>query len=71
MGKKKGISSFFGNIDPEALDLLGHLLAFNPNNRYTVEQALQHPYLKDFHDPEEEIEYNGTVQIPIDDNTKF
>jgi len=36
MAKKKGISSFFADIDPDALDLLNHLLVFNPNNRYTA-----------------------------------
>ena len=50
VGKKRGFSSFFGNVDPDALDLLSHLLAFNPNHRYTAEEALEHPYMKDFHD---------------------
>jgi serine/threonine protein kinase len=71
LARKKSFSSFFGNIDPEALNLLQHLLIFNPNLRYTAEQALEHPYLRDFHDGEEEIEYNGTIKIPIDDNIKY
>jgi len=36
-----------------ALDLIRKLLVFNPKNRLTVEEALEHPYLKDFHCPEE------------------
>lgn len=40
IGKKRGFTSFFGAIDPEALDLLSHLLTFNPNHRYTAEEAL-------------------------------
>lgn len=71
IGKKKSFTSFFGSIDPDALDLLQRLLTFNPRHRYTAEEALEHPYLKDFHDLEEEIEYNGTIRIPIDDNVKF
>jgi serine/threonine protein kinase len=53
IGKKKSFNTFFGSVDPEALDLLQHLLNFNPSHRYTAEEALSHPYLKDFHDPQE------------------
>jgi len=37
-----------------ALDLLDRLLAFNPVKRITVEEALRHPYLEPYHDPEDE-----------------
>lgn len=33
-----------------ALDLIRQMLEFNPNDRITVEDALKHPYLKNFHD---------------------
>lgn len=58
-------------MDKDGLDLLRKLLAFNPENRYSVDEALNHPYLKDFHDPSEEIEFNGFVKIPVDENTKY
>lgn len=32
--------------DPLALDLLSHILEFDPNRRFSAEQALQHPYLQ-------------------------
>lgn len=41
-------------INPNALDLLEQLLAFNPAKRITVESALQHPYLLLYHDPNDE-----------------
>ena len=66
LGKKKSFSSAFGMMDREGLDLLRKMLAFNPDQRYSVEEALKHPYLKDFHDPEEEISYKGTIKIPVD-----
>ena len=31
VGKKKSFSIFFGNVDPDARDLLSRLLVFNPN----------------------------------------
>lgn len=37
-----------------ALDLLEKLLTFNPVKRITVEEALRHPYLEPYHDPEDE-----------------
>lgn len=38
----------------KALDLLGKMLVFNPRERITVEQALKHPYLNKYHDPDDE-----------------
>lgn len=46
IGKKRSYNSFFGNVDAEALDLIHHLLVFNPQQRYTAEEALAHPYLR-------------------------
>jgi serine/threonine protein kinase len=51
VGKKRSFTSFFGNIDSDALDLLNHLLVFNPKERYSAKQALEHPYMNDFHYP--------------------
>lgn len=43
-------SSYFpSGCSTLALDLLEKLLQFVPNERLTVEQALAHPYLRDFH----------------------
>jgi|LakMenE01Jun11ns_1017448.scaffolds.fasta_scaffold9423579_2 mitogen-activated protein kinase 15 len=69
--KKRSFSSFFPNMDEQALDLLRKMLVFNPKNRLSVEEALAHPYLKDFHNSSEEIEYNGVIEISIDENTKY
>ena len=38
-----------------ALDLLGKMLAFNPNKRFSVEECLAHPYLEQYYDPTDEV----------------
>lgn len=42
------------NADPIALDLLDKMLAFNPNSRISVEDALAHPYFVHYYDPADE-----------------
>ena len=38
----------------EALDLLIKMLGFNPENRITVDRALDHPFLASLHNPNDE-----------------
>ncbi|KAJ1660658.1 mitogen activated protein kinase [Dispira simplex] len=44
----------YPNATEKALDLLERLLAFDPAKRITVEEALQHPYLEAYHEPDDE-----------------
>ena len=52
--KKIPMKVMFPKTSDLALDLLEKLLAFNPVKRITVEEALRHPYLEPYHDPEDE-----------------
>lgn len=45
------------DLNPEMIDLLDRMLAFNPNKRISAAEALNHPYLAVYHDPEDEPEY--------------
>lgn len=40
--------------DPQALDLLSKMLAFDPSDRITVPEALEHPWLTSYHDISDE-----------------
>ena len=66
--KQKKLRDMFPTASEEALDLIKNLLQFNPNKRLTAEQALQHPYVAQFHNPEEEPICTKKIFIPIDDN---
>ena len=57
--------------DEVVIDLLLKLLQFNPKKRLTAEEALEHPYVADFHNPEEEITCDHKIEIPLDDDNKF
>lgn len=48
------LSYFFPYANPDALDLLQKMLTFDPTDRIDVETALEHAYLKVWHDPADE-----------------
>jgi mitogen-activated protein kinase 7 len=51
---KRSFPSLFPNANPDALDLLDQMLAFDPSSRISVETALEHPYLHIWHDASDE-----------------
>ena len=66
------LSEMFPTASAEALDLLRLLLLFNPKRRLTVEQGLRHPYVVDFHNPDDEPVFpGGALQHAAEDNIKF
>lgn len=44
----------FPKANPQALDLLDKMLQFNPSKRISVQEALAHPFLADYHAPDDE-----------------
>ena len=66
--RSKRPRDMFPTASDDALDLLRQLLQFNPNRRLTADQALRHPYVSQFHNPEDEPVCTRRINIPIDDN---
>ncbi|CAJ1080984.1 mitogen-activated protein kinase 7 [Xyrichtys novacula] len=48
------LAKLYPQAEPEALDLLGAMLRFDPRERISVTQALEHSYLAKYHDPDDE-----------------
>lgn len=63
---KKPFPSLFPNANPDALDLLDKMLAFDPSSRISVEQALEHPYLHIWHDASDEPDCPTTFNFDFE-----
>ncbi|KAI4884525.1 hypothetical protein NFI96_020492 [Prochilodus magdalenae] len=48
------LSRLYPQAEPTALDLLGAMLRFDPRERISACQALEHPYLSKYHDSDDE-----------------
>jgi serine/threonine protein kinase len=69
--QQKSLQQMYPTAPPDALDLLTKLLQFNPEKRYTIEQAISHPYLAQFHNASEEPILSAPIQISLDDNKRL
>jgi p38 MAP kinase len=58
---RKDFKTYFANATPEAIDFLEKTLNLDPDYRPTASQAMEHPYFRQYHDPNDE-----PVSEPID-----
>jgi p38 MAP kinase len=61
----KNLGNLLGITNPSAVDLLKKLLHIDPEARITIDEALRHPYLADFADPQFETSaplYNDSFE---------
>lgn len=64
---KQGWASLYPKANPVSLNLLGKMLVFNPEKRYSVKQCLKHPYFEGLHNEEAEPESEETFDWTWDD----
>lgn len=52
--KKKDYRTYFANASSHAIDLLEKMLDLDPETRISVDDAIRHPYICQYHDPDDE-----------------
>ncbi|XP_073256948.1 extracellular signal-regulated kinase 2-like isoform X1 [Porites lutea] len=68
---KRSLEEMIPTAPPDGIDLLRKLLQFNPDKRLTAEQALTHPFVARFHNPEEEPAMDYDVIPALDDDVQL
>ena len=68
---KKTIKDVIPTAPDEAIDLIEKCLAFRPSARITAAAALEHPFVREFHDPEKEQPCSRKMNMSLDDNKKL
>ena len=63
---KKNFSEILKCENPLAVDLVEKMLVFNPEKRYSIEQCLNHPYLKNMREGMEDPVFNGKINLDFD-----
>ena len=53
-------------MPPEAIDLLDKMLDMNPKTRIKVTDALEHGFLENLHDIEDEPVFEGTIDFSFE-----
>ena len=67
---EKRFANHFAAASREAVDLLIHLLHFEPHKRLSATEALAHPYVAQFHDPSAERTAPRPVKRLADEQEK-
>ncbi|VTZ68714.1 mitogen-activated protein kinase 2, putative [Plasmodium chabaudi chabaudi] len=65
--KPTNLKQKYSSISEDGINLLESMLKFNPNKRITIDQALDHPYLKDVRKKDIENFSTKKIILPFDD----
>lgn len=63
---KKDLKQKFPGSPEEALELLGRLLKFNPNDRLTLNEAMEHQFFEEVRDKSKEIEADFSLEFEFE-----
>ncbi|KAK9309626.1 hypothetical protein QLX08_000838 [Tetragonisca angustula] len=61
---RRSLKDLLPEVPEKALNLISNLIVFNPNHRLTAVEALEHPYVADFHRRSNEPERGSSV-VPL------
>ena len=62
----KNFKEYFNGASDLCIDFIKGCLQFNPKKRLSVQQALEHPYLKAIHDPKKLVECERSVDFAFE-----
>jgi len=65
------LSKRFPNINDEGLDLIRLCMQFNPMKRLTATEALGHPYVGNFANPDDEPSVQEPIKLALDDYDQY
>lgn len=68
---KVPLAELFPGYPKEAHDLLDKMLDLNPGSRITVDEALKHPFLESMHDPEDEPDFEGSLDFSFEEDSSL
>jgi mitogen-activated protein kinase 15 len=71
-GTPRTFNEYFIEASYDAIDLLNKLLQFNPLKRFTVEEALSHPFFSEFRIQQDEFDFeeNCPLELELSEESK-
>lgn len=63
---KQDLRKLFPDQPAEAIDLVDKMLDMNPKTRIKVAEALEHPFLENLHEPDDEPVFEGTIDFSFE-----
>merc|ERR1712185_268392 len=64
---RRSIEARFPGEAREFVDFLQMLLQMNPDKRLTAQEALEHPHMANFHNPDDEPVFGRRISLPVPD----